>query len=196
MSISAGKGTSGMDKFGSIIDRMNMKLGSKFLDSLRIKTQLLKSLQRVIVVDGATRSQKDGVEGNGGPLRDGVEAFMLFLRGAQLVLHNMMFSTEVLVFDRKECPVSVLCLPCVCWMWSVRLISNNNLACVLVLLVTTNHGTSSSNRIASIGSLCHAVQEVALFCMTCEQTQDKAHALLMCRVSLLLRVWSPIFWVR
>ena len=81
-------------------------------------------------------------------------------------------------------------------MCSVRLVSNNNLACVLVLLVTTNHGTSSSNRIASIGSLCHAVQEVALFCMTCEQTQDKAHALLMCRVSLLLRVWSPIFWVR
>ena len=55
-----------MDKFGSIIDRMNMKLGSKFLDSLRIKTQLLKSLQRVIVVDGAAHSQKDGVESNGG----------------------------------------------------------------------------------------------------------------------------------
>ena len=29
--ISAGKGTSGMDRFGSVIDRMNMKLGSKFL---------------------------------------------------------------------------------------------------------------------------------------------------------------------
>jgi hypothetical protein len=28
---SAGKGTSGMDKFGSVIDRMSMKLGSKFL---------------------------------------------------------------------------------------------------------------------------------------------------------------------
>jgi hypothetical protein len=39
---SAGKGTSGMDKFGSVIDRMNMKLGSKFLSSLRVKTQLLK----------------------------------------------------------------------------------------------------------------------------------------------------------
>jgi len=49
---SVGKGTSGMDKFGSVIDRMNMKLGSKFLHSLRIKTQLLKRLQRV-VVDGA-----------------------------------------------------------------------------------------------------------------------------------------------
>ena len=40
---SAGKGTSGMDKFGSVIDRMNMKLGSKFLSSLRVKTQSLKS---------------------------------------------------------------------------------------------------------------------------------------------------------
>jgi aspartate carbamoyltransferase regulatory subunit len=49
-----------MDKFGSVIDRMDMKLGGKFLNSLRIKTQLLKRLQRVIVVDGATHSQKDG----------------------------------------------------------------------------------------------------------------------------------------
>jgi hypothetical protein len=55
-----------MDKFGSTIDRMNMKLGSKFLGSLRVKTQLLKRLQCVIVVDGDTHSQKDGVEGNGG----------------------------------------------------------------------------------------------------------------------------------
>jgi hypothetical protein len=38
---SAGKGTSGMDKFGSIIDKMDMKLGSKFLGSLRIKTSFL-----------------------------------------------------------------------------------------------------------------------------------------------------------
>ena len=57
---------SGMDKFGSTIDRMNMKLGSKFLGSLRVETQLLKRLQCVIVVDGDTHSQKDGVEGNGG----------------------------------------------------------------------------------------------------------------------------------
>jgi hypothetical protein len=49
---SAGKGTSGMDKFGSVIDRMNMKLGkaASFL-TLRNKTQLLKRPQRVIVVD-------------------------------------------------------------------------------------------------------------------------------------------------
>jgi hypothetical protein len=31
----AGKGTSGMDKFGSVFDRMDMKLGSKFLNSFR-----------------------------------------------------------------------------------------------------------------------------------------------------------------
>jgi hypothetical protein len=40
-----------MDKFGSVVDRMNMKLGSRFLNSLRIKPQLLKRLQRVIVVE-------------------------------------------------------------------------------------------------------------------------------------------------
>ena len=28
--ISAGKGTSGMDKFGNLVDRIHMKLGSKF----------------------------------------------------------------------------------------------------------------------------------------------------------------------
>jgi len=31
-----------MDKFGSVIDRVNMKLGSKFLNFLRIKTCSLK----------------------------------------------------------------------------------------------------------------------------------------------------------
>ena len=81
---SAGKGTSGMDKFGSVVDRMNMTLGSKLLNSLRIKTQLPKRLQRVIVVDGATHSPKDGVEISGGPLISG--GFKLLLRGAQLVL--------------------------------------------------------------------------------------------------------------
>ena len=37
---------------------MNMKLGSKFFNSLRIKTQLLKRLQRAIVVDGAKTTPK------------------------------------------------------------------------------------------------------------------------------------------
>jgi hypothetical protein len=52
-----------MDKFGSVVDRMNMKLGSMLLSSLSVKTQLLKRLQRVNAVDSATHSQKDGVFG-------------------------------------------------------------------------------------------------------------------------------------
>ena len=42
----------------------------------------------MIVVDDATHSHKGGVEGNGGALKDGAEAFMLFLRGAQLVMQS------------------------------------------------------------------------------------------------------------
>ena len=52
----------GMDKFGSVIDRINIKLGSMFLSSLKVKTQLPKRPWFVIIVDGGTRSQKDGVE--------------------------------------------------------------------------------------------------------------------------------------
>ena len=96
--ISARKGTSGVNMFGSAIDRMNMKLGSKFLNSMQIEAQLLERPQRVIVVDGATHSQKDGVEGNGGFLEDGAEAFVLFLRGAQLVLR----SSVLTVLDLNE----------------------------------------------------------------------------------------------
>ena len=92
-----------MNKFGSVIDRMNMKLVSKFLNSLRIKTQLLKRLQRVIVVDGATHSQKDDVEGNGGALENGAEAFVLFLCGAQLVLR----SSVLTVLDFNEVSVTL-----------------------------------------------------------------------------------------
>ena len=40
----------------------------------------------MVDVDYATHSQKDGVEGNGGSVKDGAEAFVVFLRGAQLVL--------------------------------------------------------------------------------------------------------------
>jgi hypothetical protein len=100
---SAGKGTSYMDEFGSAIDRMNMKLGSKFLNSMQIEAQLLERPQRVIVVDGATHSQKDGVEGNGGFLEDGAEAFVLFLRGAQLVLR----SSVLAVLDPDEVNVTL-----------------------------------------------------------------------------------------
>jgi len=66
----AGKGTSVIDKFGSVIDRMssNMKLGSKLLNSLKIETQFLERIQSVSVVDGAAHTQKDDVESNGSSL--------------------------------------------------------------------------------------------------------------------------------
>jgi hypothetical protein len=79
---------------------MNIKLGSKILSSLRgNKTQLLKRLQCAVVVDGATHSQKDGVEGSEGSLKDGAEAFVLFLRGARLVLR---WSNVLAVLDLDE----------------------------------------------------------------------------------------------
>ena len=40
----------------------------------------------MIGVNGPPHTQKGGVEGNGGSLRGGAEAFMLFLHGAHLVL--------------------------------------------------------------------------------------------------------------
>ena len=52
-----------LDTFGSVINRMNMKLGSNFHSYLRTKTQLLKRLQRMIVVDSTTHSQKDAWSG-------------------------------------------------------------------------------------------------------------------------------------
>jgi len=45
-----GKGTSGMDKCGSVFDRKNMKLRSILIKYLAIKILLLRRLQRVIVV--------------------------------------------------------------------------------------------------------------------------------------------------
>ena len=101
---SAGKGTSGMDKFGSVINRLNMKLGSKFLNSLEIKAQLLlKMLQRVIVVDCYKHSQKDSVEGNRGSLKNVAKIFVLLLRGAQLVLR----SSVLIVLDLNEVNVTL-----------------------------------------------------------------------------------------
>ena len=42
-----------MDKLSSRVHRVHMELGGKLLNSLRIKTQFLKRLQSVSVVDGA-----------------------------------------------------------------------------------------------------------------------------------------------
>ena len=55
------------------------------------------------VVDGAAHTQKDGVEGNGGFLEDGAQAFMLFLRGAQLVL----WSSVLTVLDLDEVNITL-----------------------------------------------------------------------------------------
>jgi hypothetical protein len=78
-----------MDKFSSTVLRVHMELGGKLFYSLRIKTQFLKRLlQGVSVVDGATHTQKDDVESNGGSLENVAEAFALFLCGVQLVLRS------------------------------------------------------------------------------------------------------------
>ena len=76
---------------------------ASFSNSLRFETQLLKKLQRVIVVNSATHPQKDGVEGNGGSLKDVAEALVLFLRGAQLVLR----SSVLAVLDPDEVNVTL-----------------------------------------------------------------------------------------
>jgi hypothetical protein len=47
MRVNNSKCAPGLDKFGSVVDRMYMKLGSKFLSSLRVMTPLLKRLQYV-----------------------------------------------------------------------------------------------------------------------------------------------------
>ena len=84
---STGKGTSSMDKFSSKVHGVHMELGGKLLYSLRIKTQFLESLQSVSVVDGATHTQKDDVESNGGS-REMLQMSVLFLCGVQLVLRS------------------------------------------------------------------------------------------------------------
>ena len=57
-----------------------MELGGKLLNSLRIETQFLERFQSVSV-DGATHTQNDDVESNGGSLEDVAKVFMLFLWG-------------------------------------------------------------------------------------------------------------------
>jgi len=47
----------------------------------------------VSVVDGATHTQKDDVEGNGGSLENVAEVFVLFLCGIQLVLRSGVLTT-------------------------------------------------------------------------------------------------------
>ena len=84
-----GKGTSGMDKFSSEVDRVHiMELGGKLLNPLRIKTQFLERLHSLRVVDGGAHTQKDDVESNGGSLENVAKVFKLFLCGVLLVLRS------------------------------------------------------------------------------------------------------------
>ena len=99
---SAEKGTSGMDKFSSKVHRVHMELGGKLLYSLRIKTQFFERLQSVSVVDGATYTQKDDVESNGGSSENVAEIFVLFLCGVQLVLRSGVFT----ILDLDEVDVT------------------------------------------------------------------------------------------
>ena len=99
---STGKGTSGMDKFSSEVHRVHMELGN-LVNSLRIKTQFLERLQSVSVVDGATHTQEDDVESNGGSLLENVaEIFVLFLCGVQLVPRSGVFT----ILDLDEVDVT------------------------------------------------------------------------------------------
>ena len=77
-----------MDKFSSKVHRVHMELGGNLVKSLRIKTQFIKMLQRVSGVDGASHTQKDDVESNGGSLENVAEIFVLFFCGVQLVLRS------------------------------------------------------------------------------------------------------------
>jgi hypothetical protein len=56
MKFDNGKGTYGMSMSGSVVDRMNKELGSMFLDSLRIETQVLERFYCVSVVDGVAHA--------------------------------------------------------------------------------------------------------------------------------------------
>jgi hypothetical protein len=85
---STGKGTFGMNKFSSKVYGVHMELGGRLLNSSRIETQFLERLQSVSVVDGATHTQKDDVENNGGSLENVAKVFELFLSGVQLILRS------------------------------------------------------------------------------------------------------------
>jgi hypothetical protein len=98
---SAGKGTSGMDKFSSKVHKVHMELGGKLLNSLRIKTQFLERLQSVSVVAGAAHTQKDDVESNGGSLNV-AKFFVLFLCSVQLVLRSGAGALTVLDLDEVD----------------------------------------------------------------------------------------------
>jgi len=129
-----------MDKFSSKVHRVHMELGGKLLDSLRIETQFLERLQSVSDVDGATHTQKDDVESNGGSLENVAEVFVLFLCSVQLVLVSGVLT--ILDLDEVNVTPSVVevfrpsycCLRCPLLnrKWSLRIF--NRASCNLNLV--------------------------------------------------------------
>ena len=57
----------------------------------------------MILVNGATQSPKDGMEGNRGSLKNGAEAIVLFLHVAQLELR----SSVLIILDLEEVDVTL-----------------------------------------------------------------------------------------
>jgi len=64
-----------------------------------------------VIVDGATHTQKDGVEGNGGSLKDGAEAFMLFLREFDHDEVNVMGWKKLSTYSASTCEGALPLVP-------------------------------------------------------------------------------------
>ena len=82
------------------------------VDCLIFKTQLLKRLQCVTVVNGATHTQEDVVQGNGSSLKNEAQISVLFFCGVQLVLGSSVLGssfTQSLTLLKRE--MSCWCLP-------------------------------------------------------------------------------------
>ena len=112
-----------------------MELGGKPLNSLRIKTQFLKRLQGVSVVDGAAHTQKDDVESNGGSLENVAEIFVLFFCGVQLVLRSVVLIVHVLHTQPSSRTLLTDGLPCKPQKYGSTLVRSRLLAKPAPLLI-------------------------------------------------------------
>jgi hypothetical protein len=85
-----------MDKLSSKLDKVHPVLGASCpVDFLIFKTQLLKRLQCVTVVNDATHTQEDVVQSNGSSLKNGAGMFVLSFSGVQLVLGSSVMGSSV-----------------------------------------------------------------------------------------------------
>jgi len=62
------KSMSGTGRFTSVLNKTSMRLHSKLGSFLRIKTKVIERLRAIRAVNGATHSQKDNLEANGGSI--------------------------------------------------------------------------------------------------------------------------------